>query len=230
MRNVSDDWCEPDIGRSPRLDPAIEPDVWLLPGATADVVVAQTDNECVTPSVVTSVQIAVDHESVFVPTAVVTCGWWLSAFYPNEPVTEACSTDDLELAVTDSAVLVRNASPSPCGLGGLVAIDGAEVVAVDSSEAGLRVHELLWGDVVAFGSSGGDGCVGSDREVFLVDEAAGGVLVEGVSCDIVFELGPPRVWYGSADGPLSDAATGPIGAGADVEAVLDALDPFDRDE
>lgn len=217
MRNVSDTWCDFDIGRSPRIDPAIEPDVWLPPGETADLVVGPSTSGCSAPEVVDRVQIAVADDSVLVPTALVTCGWWLTAFYPNDEVGEPCGPTDLEVAVT-ATVVVRNASITPCRLGGLEAVDGAEVVA--RSGAAPEVLELLPGDVVAFGRLAGDPCQGANT-VVLSDELVGRLEVPDVFCAIVFELGPAVPWFGTRFGPgLGDTGD------ASTESVIEALDPF----
>ena len=128
MRNVSDRWCEPDIGRSPLLDPAIEPDVWLLPDATADLVVGPSTSGCADPAVVDAVQVGIGDESVLVPTALVTCGWWFTAFAPTADVRVGCELADIDVAVTAVSVVVRNASARPCALSGPVGVDGAAVV------------------------------------------------------------------------------------------------------
>lgn len=216
MRNDSDRWCDVDIGRSPRIDPAIEPDVWLQPGETADLVVGPSTSDCAEPDVVDRVQVAVLDDSVLVPTVLVTCGWWLTAIYPNDVPTEPCDPADLEVAVTAS-IVVRSASAMPCRLGGLVAVEGAEVV--PTSDSSPRVLELLPGDVVAFGGPSGDPCQGTNT-VVLVDGLAGRLEVPEVFCAIVFELGPGTPWFGTEVGP-------PHGVdGLDPNEVVEALDPF----
>lgn len=217
MRNVGETWCDIDIGRSPQIDPAIEPDVWLQPGETADLVVGPSTSECADREVVDRVQVAVLDESVLVPTVLVTCGWWLTALYPNDVATEPCDLADLEVTVT-AAVVVRNASATPCRLGGLEAVDGAEVVA--RSEGPTEVTQLLPGDVVSFGRLAGDPCQGANT-VVLTDELVGRLEVPGVFCAIVFELGPAVPWFGTRFGP------GPGDTGdASAESVIDVLDPF----
>jgi hypothetical protein len=221
MRNVGETWCDIDIGRSPRIDPAIEPDVWLQPGETADLVVGPNTSECADPEVVDRVQVAVLDESMLVPTVLVTCGWWLTALYPNDVATEPCDLADLEVAVT-AAVVVRNASATPCRMGGLEAVDGAEVVA--RSEGPTEITQLHPGDVASFGRLAGDPCQGANT-VVLTDELVGRLEVPGVFCTIVFELGPAAPWFGTRFGP------GPGDTGdASAESVIDALDPFREGE
>lgn len=212
VRNVSDAWCEPDIGRSPRLDPRIEPDVWLQPGATADLVVGQEVDPCDEPALVSSVQVGIGDESVVVPSAVLTCGWWLTAFYPNDAATEPCAAGDLDVVATDRAVVVRNGANAPCSLG--------------TPASGVRPESLFPGDVVAVGGRGDDACEGATARTVRVgggDEGVGGVevVVPDVPCDLVFDGGPPRSWYGAHDGPAAS-----LGDGAAITEVLDALDPF----
>ena len=216
VRNVSDRWCDVDIGRTPRIDPAIEPDVWLQPGETADLVVGPSTGDCADPEAVDRVQVAVLDDSVLVPTVLVTCGWWLTALYPNDVPTEPCDSADLEVAVTAS-VVVRNASAMPCRLGGVDAVEGADVV--PTSDTSPRILELLPGDVVAFGQLSGDPCEGANT-VVLVDGLAGRLEVPDVDCAIVFELGPATPWFGTDFGPRhSDDRP-------DADAVIAALDPF----
>ncbi len=225
MRNVSDTWCEPDIGRSPLLDPAIEPDVWLLPDGTADLVVGPDGSECADPQVVDRVQVGIGEESALVPSALVTCGWWLTAFYPNDAVQDACDVSDLDIVAAATTVVVRNASTKPCGIGGLVDVEGAAVVA-DATPPAPAVTELLPGDVVSFGAAG-DACEGVRDLVVLTDEIVGELRVREVPCDVEFELGAARPWFGSATGPL---ARFPDGAVAETADLVAALDPFGEGE
>lgn len=216
IRNVSDDWCEPDIGRSPRVDPAIEPDVWLLPGDTADLVIGQEIVPCDEPALVSSVQVAIGATSLVVPSAVVTCGWWLTAFYPNGAVTESCDGADLEMAATATAVVVRISSFVPCVLAAPSAVDGEAIAAPSTDQGSIAIFS---GDVVAVGRVGDDTCTGvSSRTIqFGAGEA---VDVAEVPCGIVFDA-PLRAWYGAADGP-----TAALAADVRLADVFDALDPF----
>jgi hypothetical protein len=224
MRNVSDAWCEPDIGRSPLLDPAIEPDVWLLPAGSADLVVGPDGSECAEPAIIDRVQVGVGTDSVVVPTALVTCGWWLTAFYPNDTVQGACALAGLDVAVAEAAVVVRNASPRPCAIGGLVDVAGAPVAQAATAEP--AVFELWPGDVASFGAPGEDGCEGVHELVVLTDGAVGEFAVADVPCEIEFELGAASPWFGTAKGP---PARLPAGA-ADPADMVEALDPFAGDE
>jgi hypothetical protein len=217
VRNVSDDWCEPDIGRSPRLDPRIEPDVWLQPGDTADLVVGQEVEPCDAPVLVSSVQVGIGDTSVVVPSAVVTCGWWLTAFYPNDAASEPCAVGDLEAVATDHTVVVRNTSARSCRLDALASVDGEPLP--EASAAPVPV-DLYPGDVVAVGRLGDAACDGvASRAVRFGADAE--VKVEAVPCAIEFDAAVPRPWYGAADGPAASLATD-----ADIVEVLDALDPF----
>lgn len=220
MRNTGDVWCEPDIGRSPWLDPQIEPDVWLLPGATADLVAGQMATECAEPTVIREMQIGIDRTSVVVPGSLVTCGWWLTVFYPNDIVAEECASADLQAVAVEGAVAVRNDGSMPCTIAGLTDAAGAPMV--DRSADRLDVDELFPGDVVAFGQPSGTPCATPPGQVVLTDESAGDIVVDDVPCDLVFEDGPGRPWFGAVDGPLVDAPT----RVDDLDAVFDALDPF----
>lgn len=218
MRNASDTWCDFDIGRSPRIDPAIEPDVWLQPDETADLVVGPSTSECTAPDVVDRIQVAIVDESVLVPTALVTCGWWLSALYPNDPAREPCDVAALDVVATAASVVVRNSSASACRLGGLDAVEGAEVATTSATAPG--VVELLPGDVVSFGRLDGYDC-DSLHPVTLVDGLVGRLEVPGVSCAIVFELGAAAPWFGTDVGPRPEPDGGP-----DASAAVAVLDPF----
>ena len=59
IRNVADTWCEADVGRSPLLDPSIEPDVRLDPAGQADLVIGQQADDCQDPTVLSVVQVGV---------------------------------------------------------------------------------------------------------------------------------------------------------------------------
>ena len=219
VRNVGDDWCEPDIGRSPRLDPRIEPDVWLRPGETADLVVGQAADGCDAPVLETAIQVAVGDASVVVPSAVVSCEWWLTAFYPNDAATVPCAPADLDVVATDAVVVVRNGSAMPCLLGAPTEIDGgsptSEAVATDPIE-------FFPGDVVAVGGPADVACDGMVTRTLRFGAIDGPVVsVEDVPCAVVFDAAAPRPWYGAPDGPAASLA-----ADAGIAEVLDGLDPF----
>lgn len=220
VRNVGAEWCEPDISESPLIDPRIEPDVWLERGGSADLVVGQRGDACAEPSAVTLAQIVVAGESTAVPTAALACEWWLTAFYPTEPAADACVPDDLDTAVVSGGVVLRNRSFQSCALGPLVEVDGEEPLPEPATEPGVpRVSDLMPRDVVMFGRTGST-CDADPRPVTLVFEAAGGVTVDDVPCEIVFEFGSGRAWFGAPDGP--DLGAGPIA----VDDVFALLDPF----
>ena len=147
IRNDGNVTCDVDIGRSPSVDPAIEFDVWLERGATADLIVGQRDVDCDDPVRVTAVEVAIRGELITVPSVLVTCGWWLTAFYPNDPARSACERDALDVAVVADAVIVRNGSEQPCAMGGIVEVAGAPVASENSP--GPAIRELRPGDVVA---------------------------------------------------------------------------------
>ncbi len=223
IRNDGNVTCDVDIGRSPSVDPAIEFDVWLERGATADLIVGQRDVDCDDPVRVTAVEVAIRGELITVPSVLVTCGWWLTAFYPNDPARSACERDALDVAVVADAVIVRNGSEQPCAMGGIVEVAGAPVASENSP--GPAIRELRPGDVVAFGRPVVDECHGTSR-VELLDEAAGALVVGDVPCALSFELGGGRPWFGTAAGPPARLPAG----SADEAAVVAALDPFAGDE
>lgn len=212
VRNDGDVRCDADIGRSPNLDPAIEFDVWLERGATADLIVGQRSTDCEEPSGVGQVEVAVGDDVATVATAIVTCDWWLTAFFPNDPTRTGCEREALDVVVTPDAVLIRNGSGQPCVMGGIVEVEGAAIAAERSP--GPSIHDLLPGDVLAFGRRVDDDC-GPANRVGLYDEAAGALVVERVPCALTFELGGGRPWFDEpSDGPV------------DRQAIADALNAF----
>jgi hypothetical protein len=69
IRNNGADWCKADIGGSRFVDPLVGPDVWLDPGATADLVVGQAASECDDPMPVSVIPVSVGDFEVAVPSA-----------------------------------------------------------------------------------------------------------------------------------------------------------------
>jgi hypothetical protein len=218
MRNVSDTWCEADIGRSPRLDPAIEPDVWLQPGDTADLVVGQAVDPCDEPTLATAVQVGIGDASVVVPSALLTCEWWLNAFYPNDAVTNPCGRGDLDVVATTGAVVIGSTSTTPCLIDPLTAVDGVPLAASASGPA----IEIFPDDVVAVGRPGDAECDGPTGRTLRFG-AGLDIAVDGVPCGLTFESPLLGVWFGAPNGPAAFLA-----ADAGVAEILDALDPFGR--
>jgi hypothetical protein len=221
---VGDEWCEPDISASPLIDPAIEPDVWLDPGGWADLVVGQSGRECFNPSLVTLAQLDVGGEAVVVPTAAVaTCGWRLTAFFPNEIAAEPC--DQLDVVGVDGFVLVRNPSFGSCVLGELIGVEGNAASLAPPTDAGVSVIvDLAPGDVVAF-TRAVDPTIDCDADPSagtLTFEAAGVVDAPEQTCGVIYEAGAGRPWFGDLNGPLSPFT----GDAFELDQVLAALDPF----
>lgn len=209
VRNDGAEWCEVDVFASPSVDPLMEPDVWLEPGAWADLLVGPGRDPCADPTVVTSADVDVNGEAVVVPTAaVVRCGWQLIAFYPNEVSDGPC--DELATAAVDGAVVLSNAGSAPCRLGALVAVDAEAVAARGAGE--VAVPDLAPGDVVAFPTRA---AAGSERPVTL--EFDSGVTVDvAIPGAEVVDGGAPRPWIGGPGSPTAD----------DPAAMVTALDPF----
>jgi hypothetical protein len=167
---------------------------------------------------------------VAVPSALVACEWWLTAFHPNEPAVASCDRGQLDVVVVDTAVLVRNSSTRSCLLdqvtgvidAGTGAADGDVDGGVDGGVDGeaVDVREVLPGDVVAFGRRLRTPCGEPPRPVVLVGNAVG--ELDAVPCRLVFEPGFARPWYGSPDGPADS-----LDAPSVLASVLAALDPFD---
>jgi hypothetical protein len=204
IRNNGADWCKADIGGSRFVDPLVEPDVWLDPGATADLVVGQAASECDDPMPVSVIPVSVGDFEVAVPSAVVACEWWLTAFHPNEPAVASCDRGQLDVVVVDAAVLVRNDSTRSCLLDRVTEVIDADTDADADADAAdvdvIDVRQLLPGDVVAFGRRLRTACDGPPRPVVLVGAAELELELGAVPCGLVFEPGFGRPWYGSPDG------------------------------
>ena len=212
VRNDGDVWCEVDVAGSPSVDPAMEPDVWLDPGAWADLVLGPPDGECQTPAMVGLAQLDVNGSKVVVETAaVVPCGWRLTAFYPNDVSDESCS--ELGVVAVEGALVVRNSSFQPCRLGALVSATG-EGVAIVPGEPEVAVPMLAGGDLVAFELTAAGSC--DVRPVELVFEGDLTVEVPLGGCTVSVGSGAPQPWIGGPGSPTAD----------DPAALLAQLDPF----
>jgi len=215
VRNDGDTRCEVDVGASPLVDPLMEPDVWLDPGAWADLVLGPDGEGCADAATVTLAQLDVNGERVVVETAaVVPCGWRFTAFYPNEVSDLPCA--EIDAVVVDGAVLVRNAGVSTCRLGELVdaAGDSVSVASLDR-DATVSVPMLAPGDVVGVDLERRGERASAQPVALLFDS---GVTVDvAVDADTaVVDAGPPRPWIGGAGSPSED----------DPAGLLAALDPF----
>lgn len=220
VRNDGDVWCEVDVSASPSVDPAMEPDVWLDPGAWADLVVGSPTTGCDAPTIDTHIRVDINGAEVVVETVAVTCGWWLTAFYPNDFADEPC--DDLDAAVVDGAIVVRNAGFLPCGLGSLVSVAGEDASTTPTegareaaSGAEVAVPVLAGGDVVAFEleQRGDDG---PSRPVELGFDSGAVVRVALAGSAVSIAAGSPHPWIGGPGSPT----------GNDPATLLAALDPF----
>jgi hypothetical protein len=230
VRNDGDAWCEVDIGESASIDPAIEPDVWLDPGESADLVLGQAGDACVDPTLVESAEVGIGGETVVVPTAMLAeCGARFDAFYPVDAAVAPCSVDDLDVLAVETFVLVRNGSSDACRLGDLTDVDGIRFSATDLGDLGLvgaaspPVVDLAVGDVVGFPVVW-DPVADCDHVTSagtLIFSAAGSIPGELAECSR-YLLGPGRPWFGDPGGPLAGLTSGRV----DVEAVRRALDPF----
>ncbi len=228
LLNLADEVCEVDVTGSMWLDPAIEPNVWIDPGGWADLVVGQSGQKCLSPELVTLAEFNILGDTVVVPTAAITsCGWELTAFFPNDLATQPC--DQLDTATVEGFVLIHNAGFDSCVLGELTAVDGhsaamtARLEASNPSEA-LGVVDLAPGDVVAIPYTMVDG-VSCDTETgpgSMTFDAAGIVPVEMIACGSLYELGAARPWFSDPNGPLVSFDPEQF----DLATALAALAPF----
>ena len=67
MRNTGEIECELDVSESEIADPAMEPDVWLAPGAIGELTVVDTAPGCTEPSIDPSVELVANGTPVVVP-------------------------------------------------------------------------------------------------------------------------------------------------------------------
>jgi len=67
VRNNGDIECELDVSQSAIADPAMEPDVWLAPGATGELTVVDTAPGCTEPVIAPSVELVANGTPVVVP-------------------------------------------------------------------------------------------------------------------------------------------------------------------
>ncbi|MDJ0769018.1 MAG: hypothetical protein QNJ12_09500 [Ilumatobacter sp.] len=228
VRNAGDRWCEADLSASPQIDPAAEPDVWLEPGEWADLVIGPSGDDCDEPSLVTLATVDVNGTPVDIPTsALMRCGWQVTAFFPNETADSPCGANDLEVAVLEAHVLVRNADFRPCVLGELVSVTRAAVVPRGDAPAASALPvltTLAGGDVVAFAyeAPGDAACTAPAAEYLLSFTTAGDVPFDGVACDSSFVGGSGTPYFGVRGAPFDVAP----GEALDVDAALLALDPF----
>ena len=212
LRNDGDVWCEVDVAGSPSIDPAMEPDVWLDPGAWADLVLGPSDGDCGAPAIVDLAQIDLNGASAVVETAaVVPCGWRLTSFFPNDVSDEPCS--ELDVAAVAGAIVVRNGGFLPCRLGALVSATGAGVATVPS-EPELAAPVLAGADVVAFELTTEGDC--GERPVDLLFDSGVRAAVPLDACTVSVGAGAPHPWIGGPGSPTAD----------DPADLIAALDPF----
>ena len=212
VRNDGEVWCEVDVAGSPSIDPAMEPDVWLDPGAWADLVLGPPDGDCDASATVGLAQIDVNGAPVVVETAaVVPCGWRLTSFFPNDVSDEPCS--ELDVAAVSGAVVVRNGSFLPCRLGAMVSASGAGVATVPG-EPEVAVPVLAGGDLVAFELAAEGAC--DERPVDLMFDSGVTLAVSLGGCTVSVGSGAPQPWIGGPGSPAADDPTG----------LIAALDPF----
>ncbi len=161
IRNDGDVRCEVNVSGSPNIDPLMEPDVWLDLGGWADLVVGQTGEECLTPAPVTLAEVDINGTNLVVPTSIVaTCGWRLTALYPNEISSGPCDPDELEAVGTRFGFLVvQNRSANSCALGELIGAGrlGTELQSLNLADkpatpatVDLAIVDLAVSDAIAF--------------------------------------------------------------------------------
>ena len=204
VRNEGAVACEVDIAGSPTLGDDSEPNVWLEPGEWGELLVG-TDTDRCSPTVFDEVEVVVETVPVVVPSiGVAACAPALLAFYVADTPAGPC--DDVDLAVVDGVVVVRNASLRSCELGEVVGVDA------ERPPGGPLVTALAGGDVVAVDTLAvGEGC--EAEATFVEFTVAGTFEVAGLSgCPVA---GAARPWYGTG------AHSG------SVAAVLASLDPFE---
>lgn len=214
----SGEWCEVDLSGSPRLDPDIEPDVWLEPGEWAELVVGPSGDECDATDVVTLAQMSVGGETVVIPTtAVVRCGWALTAFSSLVSPSDDCT--EFDVATTEAWLVVRNGGTAACRLPELIA--AGDLGVEPRRAADPPVTALEPGDVAGYPLRPADDCAGA---AVPLEFARVGVVVElTLEPCAAIELGPARSVLAGSSGLLGDLdRTPPV----DVASMVATLDPF----
>ncbi len=224
LRNDGTAWCEIDLRGSRRIDPRIEPDLWLEPGAWGDLWIGPDDSAtCGQPKVVVSAEITIGGVARTVPTAaVVPCEWTLTAMYGVDAPVGPCDAASIAAVRVGDELVVRNTSFRPCTVGALVEVDGV-ATAVRAEPAPVEVRHLAGGDTIAFAVTAGSAACDPVDAVARFD-AGVDVAVRGLeSCDTV-SVGAGEPFYDGVTGPLAGFPAGLDGL--EVVAVLAALDPL----
>lgn len=205
LRNDGPERCEAGLWGTAALHPLVEPDVWLDPGATADLVVGPSGRACLRPEAVAEVGFVVGDEQVLVPTALVAvCGWAYRALYPNESSSGPCR--GLHATVARGAVVLENRSAETCSIGGLTGVDGAGVAVMAPSPSAaelVAVSALGPGDqaaleAVGVGPAGSCPPPGRVVELRFDGGALATVVLDG--CQLAIAVGPVRPWVGGLGG------------------------------
>jgi hypothetical protein len=76
VRNAGEIECELDVSQSEVADPAMEPDVWLAPGATGELTVVDTAPGCTEPDIDPWVELVANGTPVVVPLDTVELAPW----------------------------------------------------------------------------------------------------------------------------------------------------------
>ncbi len=165
IRNDGSAWCDVDITDSAQLDPLAEPAIWLEPGDGANLVAGESEPGCEAPRPFRTIEFDMGGTSVSVPSALVACGWWLTALYPVDGAAASCSPDQLDAVWVDAddLLLVRNSGFDSCTL----AIGEGDARSGDV----VDIDELAAGDLAAWRSVGeqcGDGPTLPFRQPSLV--------------------------------------------------------------
>ena len=83
ITNTGDEWCEANLSRSVAVAPEMEPDVWIDPGAVAQLRVELDTTTCDAPAPVDTIGLDVNGEPVPVGIGRVdVCALALAALYP----------------------------------------------------------------------------------------------------------------------------------------------------
>ena len=194
LRNDGEVLCEADLRGTPDLHPLVEPDVWIEPGGSAELVLGPSGQNCLRPEVVSEAGMLVGSVPVRVPTLMVAaCGWAYRALYPVEPPDQPCV--GLVTIRVSGAVLVLNQTDAACSIGPVRSVDGSATTAVASVDGlGTRVRTLQPGDVAGFVVRGDHPCQADERPVTLVLEGGTTIVASLPGCPVEVELSAAVPW------------------------------------
>jgi hypothetical protein len=239
FENLTGAACELDLTDPVARADGVEASVRLAPGGWGELLIGSRGSECERLLPTRSVDLELNGDDRTVLTAaVIACEPALLAFLPADHPVDQCLATDLEAAVADTGLVVRNDGERPCLLGALISVElptgpAPSLVEMAQTRPGHAIDGPVGPEVTALGPG--------DVAYFqtLADPAADCTRsfhparlnftdlrldVEFPICTFV-RLGPGRPFFGSPRGPLAGAGS-VGGSDDDIAAWLGELDPF----